>query len=339
MTIEQYFCNVNDLVSDQSKPGGDETRLLRAIKLASDYLAKRIGWFIPVTQTRNLEGKGLPLLLVPPLIAITSISNDGTTLSAADYILRPELRFWANGPYTEIHVDPDATNLSYWCEELASVIIAGRWGMYEETEDTTTTVQDNPQTNSQTTLVVANAAKVSLGDLLKVESEQQLVTGRGALSSATTLAAACAITDDSLTLTNGALVNVGEILRIDVEQMYVRDINSNTAYITRGYNGTTRAAHSNGATVQVYRTFNIKRGVNGTTAAQHAQTTAISRYKTPEDINTLTREIAILGLNKANSAYQGRTGNEQLGVVFYNDIFPRFDLSAIEDEYNIPRAG
>jgi len=54
-------------------------------------------------------------------------------------------------------------------------------------------------------------------------------------------------------------------------------------------------------------------------------------------LSDATREIATLGLNKANASYQGRTGNAELGTVFYNDIFPKFDLAEIEKNFWIAR--
>jgi hypothetical protein len=87
--------------------------------------------------------------------------------------------------------------------------------------------------------------------------------------------------------------------------------------------------------VDVYRKFTVVREVNGTTAAAHDNATAISRYLVPADILFLCKEIATLMLNKAGSNYAGKSGNDQLGTVFYNDAFPRFDLERIRDHYSI----
>jgi hypothetical protein len=96
--------------------------------------------------------------------------------------------------------------------------------------------------------------------------------------------------------------------------------------------------HADNAAVDVYRTVTVERGVNGTDAATHALNTAISRYYVPDDVMMLTREIAMLSVNKALSGYQGRTGNADTGVVFYNDIFPRYDIETVKKNYHIPRA-
>ena len=98
-----------------------------------------------------------------PLLAITTIIDDTTTLTTSDYILYgagPARPKWENGPYTRIDVDPDATNISYWTEEKDIVSITGRWGLYERSKATGATVQDNPLSDSATSLTVDNGGVV-----------------------------------------------------------------------------------------------------------------------------------------------------------------------------------
>lgn len=338
MTTQQLFCTVNDLILDKQAPV-DEERMYKAIREASDYLQKELGWFIPVTLTRRFNGHGKTRLFPGALLAITSIVNDGTTLSPSDYILKPDHGMWAYGPYVEILVDPDAANLSSWVCEDDGVEIAGRWGKYQRSGSIGATVQDNPQTNSQSTLKVSDGSKVSPGMTLLIESEQQLVTGWSTpTANATTLGANVAAGDETISVADGNQVNIGEIIRSTFEQMKVKDKQTNTLEVTRGWNGTRRVTHTSGAAVDVYRTVTVDRGVNGTTAAEHAQNTAISRYFVPDDVNFLCKEIATLIAKKAGSGYQGRTGNAETGVVFYNDAFPKFDIERVKEVYYIPKA-
>lgn len=333
----QYFCSVSDLVADMKEPGVDEARMLQAIMEACDYLSKEIGWFIPVTFTRSYNGRGFRELIVAPLIAITTITNDGTSLVSTDYILKPDHGYWPNGPYGIIHVDPDAVNLGSWADELDGVVIAGRWGLYERSVVTGATVQDNPQSDSQTTLKVSDGGKISPGMVLYIGTEQELVTGWGAVTaSVTTLNGAVAVADDYITLVNSTLVNLGEIVRVNLEDMKIRAINTTThkAYVYRQWNGTARAAHTTSTAVDVYRTVNVDRGVNGSTAAAHVQAVAISRLIPPSDVQLLAKKVATLIINQAKSGYQGRTGNPELGVVFYHDIFVR-DIMTIKQNYRL----
>lgn len=337
----QTFCSVADLVADKQAPGVDEARMLQAIREASDYVQKHIGWFIPVTLTRAFRGTGSRTLFIPPLLGITSITNDGTTLTTADYILKPDDGFWPHGPYAQIVVDPDATLLSTWSCETDDVVIAGRWGLYERTGSTGATVQDSTeQSNSQTTLKVSNGGKVSPGMVLLIGSEQEAVTGWDEpTTNVTALNGAVAAADETITVDDGSLLNTGETIRVDFEQMKIKDKRSHQLSVIRGWNGSGRVSHLDNAQVDVYRTVTVERGVNGTTAATHALNAAISRYLVPDDILFLTKEIATLSMNKAQSGYQGRTGNQDTGVVFYNDAFPQYDIVQVRGNYYIPRVG
>lgn len=340
-TYAQTFCTVRDLISDAQSPIADEARLFQAIREACDYLQKEIGWFVPVTLTRSFNGKDRDLLIVPSLISVTTLVNAGTTLSAADYILKPEDGHWAYGPYGEIEIDPDSNVLLGWVDETDGVVITGKWGLYNRTAPLTATVADTTQQDaSQLTLKLSNAGEASPGMVLLVGSEQELVTGWSTpIASATQLNGAITNSDEILTVDDASLVNIGELVRIDFEQMLVKDRNTTTnkLYVMRGYNNTARAAHLDNATLDVYRTVTVERGVNGTTAATHANGLAISRYLAPDDVQMLSKQIATLLVNKAKSGYQGRTGNADTGVVLYHDAFPRYDIDRIKECYALPR--
>jgi len=200
-------------------------------------------------------------------------------------------------------------------------------------------VQDNPQSASQTTLTVLNGAKLSLGAILLIGSEQELVSGWEApVDSTANLDGAVAASDPAIKFNDATKVAIGEIIRIDLEQMKIWDINATTkeAYVARGWNKTQAAAHVTASDVYVHRTVTVERGMNGTTAAAHIQTTAIARYQVPDDILFLVKETATLMLNKAGSGYQGKTGKED-GVIFYNDAFSKPDLERVQAAYLIKR--
>jgi hypothetical protein len=117
--------------------------------------------------------------------------------------------------------------------------------------------------------------------------------------------------------------------------MKIVDIRTHQLAVIRGWNGTGRIAHLTSTAVDVYRTVTVERGVNGTTAAAHLNGVSMTRYVAPSDIQYLCKQIATLIANKAKSGYQGRTGNAELGVVFYHDAFPRQDIERIKALYNI----
>jgi hypothetical protein len=170
-----------DDIGDDTKPHSE--LVYRCIRSASAWIDRRAGWFIPTTETRRFDGDGTGRLRVDPLLAVTTIIDDATTLASTDYLLYPRGRHWENGPYTSIEIDPDSSR-GFWTCERDVVSVAGRWGKYEESVTLSgVTVANTTQiTDSGTTLKVSNGPAVSAGMVLKIESEQMLVTGISDLS-------------------------------------------------------------------------------------------------------------------------------------------------------------
>ena len=97
------------------------------------------------------------------------------------------------------------------------------------------------------------------------------------------------------------------------------------------------ATHTTSTNVNVYRTFTVERGVNGTTAAEQAQTTAINKYVPPWDVQYLCKQMASLMSRKEDSGYAAKTGNVEIGEVFFHDEFPADVLERINNEYKRAR--
>jgi len=339
VNLAQYYCTIAELDDDLKLRGAEKIAVqLRAVRDASMFLRGKMGEFIPVTESRYFTGRGVPRLYVQPLLAITAISNDGTSLASSDYILKPSGAHWRNGPYTYLEVDPDAASLSEWATELDSVEITGRWGLFEQTTASGAVVGTGGQTNSATSLLVDDGSKLSPGAVAYIGTEQELVTGYSTPTAAvTTLNGAVTLQQDTITLADGTKVKAGEIIRVEFELMRVEEIQTNSVAVSRGWFGTNRVAHNTGVSVDAYRTFTVDRGANGTTAAAHNAAVAISVFQIPPDVNYLARQIAALMLKKASSGFAGKSGNSELGEVYYTNEFPRGAMNEVLANYDIPR--
>lgn len=310
-TIVQLYCTLNDLEQDLTLRGGGAS-LVDKIKAASRMVAMEIGRFQPVKETRVLKGNQTTQLYIPPLIGSSALAivNDGTSLVSGDYLLRPSGRHWDNGPYSWLDIATDATNLTRWCDEEDGISITDLFGLYHEQVALDLTL-GAAMNASQTTMQVNDGSKVSPGFLAVIGDETLAVLSDGSPStSVTTLAAELSADDESATFTSGAAVQIGEILRISFEKVKVLDINSNAVYLARGWEGTLRSTHANGAAVDAYRTFNVLRGVNGTTAASHDNAAAILQQTVPADVNFLTRKIAGRMLLDAQGGFKSRLDDE-----------------------------
>ncbi len=337
---DRLYCHLEQVRSDLGKFGeavnATEESLVASIQSASDFIDREIGMFIPFTETRRFDGPGGRDLQIDPLLTDednTTVIDDGDTLSASDVLFYPRKRYWENGPFTRIAIDPDASNINAWTRERDIVSVAGRWGKYEESIATGETIT---QANASTTaLTAANGANIAPGMVLLIETEQELVQSTGAATDSTgELSGAIVSTDNVLTMDDGSLVNVGEVIQIGTEDMRVLKINTNDVYVERSWNGTQAASHADITQVNVYRTFVVKRGINGTTAAAHAAKAA-SRFIPPFDVNWLCRQIAGLMIRKADTGFAGKTANIEIGEVFYLDEFPNKPIAKIKKNYRI----
>lgn len=331
----QSFCTLAELDEDLNLLGSErEARVMPKIKTASDFLQKQIGWFLPVTMTRKLNGEGNSWIKIPKMTLITSVVNDGATLVEADYIAKPEKGFWAYGPYTQLIVAPEASNIGAWSNEENDVEITGHFGLYDFVKSLDITAAAS-QAESATTLRVSNGSLLSPGMVIVIEQEQEYIESTAAPTAAvTTLSAAMDGEDQTIPLTDGTLINVGEILRVGLEQMKLTDINGNTGAVVRGWNRTQKASHAISSNVDVYRTYNVLRGVNGTTAAPHGSALTIYRQMVPDDINMLCRKMAGRMLKDAQGGFSGVIGDPSMGTSQYLYILPK-ELEDIKRNYRI----
>lgn len=325
MSWTQVFTNTKMLIDSLGLPG-DEPGLLRRVREASSYLHGVMGEFVPVTETRTFESRfDSGELPIGTLLALTSITDlDGNTISTDDYELRPRNRTRPNGPYTRIDGPLEAS-------------ITGRWGRYEGwlTSGLTGTLA----TTAVTSLSVSNGGLLWPGMIIKLDDEQCLVTAaNGGENSPTPTAAVSVVTsnaaddDDVIAVTNGAEFLAGEVIRIGYEDMIIRRIVGHDLVVSRGWNGTRRAAHLANAAISVYRTVTIERAANGTTAATHAAA-ALTIAEIPEDVMYLATQIAALMRGKAQTGFTGRAGNAESGESFWLNEFPRGQIDAVRWKY------
>ena len=115
--MQRLYCTVDELLTDLGSEGvrNSSERVLWMIKQASEWIDRHIGMFIPLTATKRFDGDGTRELDVdPPLLAVTSVTDDETTLETTDYLLYPRNRLWSGGPYMRLVIDPDASSLYNW---------------------------------------------------------------------------------------------------------------------------------------------------------------------------------------------------------------------------------
>jgi hypothetical protein len=324
MTDGQLYCTEAEVIADLGLIGTEST-LYNRIQSASQYILQNAGEFIPIWEARTIYGDTrLDNLWVDPLLSIDTMTVNDVSQSSDDWDLHPSGRHWRNGPYTRLYSEVIA-----WDE----TVISGSWGLYNDSASLGITVT---QSDSAATLNVTNGAKISPGMVIKIGSEHELITGWGSGSTVDSLLnETLTASDEEITVDDGTDFNESEVIQISTEDIFIRKIRGNVLVTSRGYNGTTKAAHATGGAIAVLRTVNVTRAVNGTTAATHASATAY-RMLPPHDVNYLCRQMVALERMKAATGFTGRMGGGDMGESWYINDFPAV-IAKVLDNYRIVR--
>ena len=167
----------------------DRTELEQIIQTASRDVDDACNThFFTETATLVFDGSGLPILSIPDLVAITSLKLDEdrdrvfeTTLDPVDYWLsRPDHeRPYSELPRRLLTLDTHNGAFSRFIRQEQLVQIAAEWGFTGNTEIVAgETVQDTTEQDAtQLTLDVNDGTEFSLGQMLKIEDEQEYVSG------------------------------------------------------------------------------------------------------------------------------------------------------------------
>lgn len=293
-----------------------------AIDEAIESASRRIDrwthtFFYPKTETRlyrwppRQPQRGIELWLDQYLIAVTTLQSEAqnsspTTISASDFFTEPNN---TGPPFTQIEIDQSSTaSFSGGDTPQRSISVLGRWGYSEDTRSVGTVDGSGlASSTSSTSFTCSDAGAIDVGDHLLIESEQIFVSERSFAALGSILldmAGNLAATQNVVTVTVDSSHGIvaGETIRINAERMLIVSVSTNALTVTRAWDGSILAAHTNNDAIHINRTLTIERGTNGTTAATHADTTAISKYEPPFDVRMVAKAEALSEL------FQSRAG-------------------------------
>lgn len=241
------------------------------------------------------------------LISVTTLTSGGTTISSQNYFLEPQR---SGPPYTRLDLNI-GTNAAFDSGDTfqRSIAVTGLFGYRDDSESAGALAE--PLDASETDVDVSNAAAIGVGDLIQIDDERAQVTGRVMISTGYTLNGGIDAQKNTETLSvtgSGTAPAVGEVILIDSERMLVVDAISTTLTVKRAWDGSTLAAHSNGATISAGRRLSVTRGAYGTTAATHSDATAITRWVPPSGVEDLTVAEAVVKLQRRASGYGTNVG-------------------------------
>lgn len=244
------------------------------------------------------------------LVSVTSLTSGGTVLTEnTDFYLEPVN---SGPPYTYVELNLNSTAaFSNSGTYQRAIAIVGVFGINDDRRAAGTLAEALDA--SETGVDVSDASLVGVGDVLVVDSERMLVTGRSALDTGQTLGSAMnALKNDQVVdVADGTTLHVGETILIGSERMRIVDITGNNATVIRAYDGSTLAAHSSSDAVYAFRTLTVERGALGSTAATHLNAATVEAWDVPSLVRDLCKAEAITRLEQEWSAYGARVYSDE----------------------------
>lgn len=287
----------------------------RAIESATDNIDRRCHrTFHPTTATRyfpwpdaNSSAVSWRFWLDDNELggALTTLTSGGTTITS--YFLEPQA---AGPPYNRIEINTASTAaFSTGSTHQRAIVVTGPFG-YSTATQAATALAGALASTSATTLAVADGSQVGVGDLLVIDSERLIVTGRSALTSAQTLQTpmTASAANTSCAVTTGTAFHIGEVITLDTEQMLITEITGNTLTVERAVNSSVLATHA-GSTIYAPRTLTVVRGANGTTAATHLDAAPVLRSWVPAPVRSLAIAESIVELQQGGAGYARTAGS------------------------------
>ncbi|MFE7072710.1 hypothetical protein ACFU96_21770 [Streptomyces sp. NPDC057620] len=274
--------------------------------------------FYPVLATRGMDwparpasASGVLRLGHNEVISVASLTSGGTLIDPADYTLR-RADDVDSPPYTRIELSlaSNATfgNGNTWQQD---VLITGLFG-YRNDETPAGALAAPVASPTASTITVNGPASAALGigSLLRVGDERMIVTGRSMLDTGQGFGDSMTNVNNDVTIgaADGTAYAVGEMVMRDAERMLITEIAGNTLIVTRAWDGSPLAAHTDSA-IYAPRVLTVTRGALGTTAAAHADGAAVARWDAPGSVRQLCLAEALVNLMQGRSAYARTAGS------------------------------
>jgi hypothetical protein len=245
------------------------------------------------------------------LAEVIAVTSGGVSIPPGDLVLYPS----GGPPYNRIEISIDSSSaFSSGDSHQQAISIEGVYAGCRLDEASAGVLAGAVATVGATTINVSDAAAVGVGDVIRVDDERMLVTGRSMLDTGQNLGGDLTASNANVTVavTDGTAYAVDEVLLIGSERMLVVDIAGNSLTVKRAWDGSVLAAHSTGADIYAPRTLTVVRGALGTTTATHLTAAPVVRHVPPGPVVALCVGLALAQVLGEQSGYarpEGRSGS------------------------------
>jgi hypothetical protein len=244
------------------------------------------------------------------MISATTVTAGGVTIAATDYFLRPD----DGPPYDHIEIDL-ASNAAFAAASgthQRAIAITGVWGYTDDETSVGATIEALDASETGVDVSAAASATVGVGNIIRVDSERMIVTGRSMLDTGqnlTSTSLTASAGNVTVTVADGTAFAIDETILLDSERMLIVDIAGNNLTVKRAYDGSVLAAHTH-TTTDIYapRTLTVTRGALGTTAATHSSAAIMTRHDVPALVDELCLAQTLVNLGLRGSGYADTEG-------------------------------
>lgn len=326
--MDPWYCTREEVKAalDVQSPARNDRRIDRAITSARDAIQGRLQRrFAPMKDTRTKDWP-IPRQTGPwwqlwlgddECTELTAVVSGGITLSPDEFFLRPDNAAARGESFTLVEINL-AENGSWTAAATwqRSISLTGTFAATAPVLDAVAEL-DGVVNDTAATVTVTDGSQVGVGSLLQLDDEWCVVTGRRQVATTDTLAAGLSASkaDQLVPVADGATWQVDETVVVDGETMLITNIVGDQLVVLRAWDGTTLAAHDEGATLYTPRALLVDRGQRGTTAASHADGTAVAVWQVPDLINQLAVAQSLVTVSQTRAGYpmpvSNRSGTSQ----------------------------
>lgn len=314
-----WFCNRDDVkrALDIAETARNNAQIDRIIEGASRDVEARLHRRIaPTLATRYIDwpnnqfGRSYRIWLDQnEAISLTTVVSGGTTISPANYLLEP-----ANDgpPYTRLEINLASTSgFDTGSTHQRDIVLTGLFGYSNEEDQVGALTSTLAASLTAVANVAFTTARVSVGDVLRIDNERCVVTEKTMVSSTQTLQTPVGASSGEVTLavTDGTGFIIDAVLLLDSERMLVVDIAGNNLTVKRAWDGTALAAHT-APTIYTLTGVQLGRMQLGTALAAHTSAAPIYKWRIPGPVRDLCIAEAVNTFEQESSAYARTIGSD-----------------------------
>lgn len=314
-----WYCTREDVkrALDSAETARNNAQVDRAINSGSrsvEGLLKRR--FYPQTATRYFNWPNRSYSRTHRLwldgdevIEVDTLTVAGEEIDSADYFLEPAN---TGPPFNRIEIDlASSASFSSGDTHQRAISVEGLFGHTDDEDLVGELTGELAASDTATASVSWSDPDIGVGDILRIDDERMIVTGRTMVDSTQNLGAdlAAQANDVTVAVTDGTKFGTDQVMLIDSERMLIVDIAGNNLIVKRAWDGSVLATHSTGEDVYTLTGVELDRAVLGTILAVHATEADIYRHVVPGLVHELCVAEALNTLAQEQSGYARTFGS------------------------------